>query len=333
MRIADASGLRLYDVHLGQGSSTTLHLPRSSGDGLVLQQALAEGWTSFEFPTGRVLDLTSTLPPAAEAKSRGASASLGDFFSLSFDQHQVDSWQAKEDREQDTAALGVSLASVARVEFFLRTAAERDRAQRWTMLATGGATFLGGMAALGGGLLLRNPSDLNGARTTVLTMGAGGAIAAEGLLFTVLGFIQSPWENQHQAFAQLIAKSESALAIRAVDDFLQARAKGYKAQRITGRVVSAFGVAVGIALFSLPFFAKASGESFSSDSTTFLIVGGAIEFALSGALFISSFWSRLPEEDLAEVIREERKGNPSPSVQVGIVPQPGGAALTFGGQF
>lgn len=323
LRFRDGAGIRWFDVHLDQGASVTLRLPREWPDGLVVQRSVASGWATFELPRGAAkLDLSAVVARQPEAaNSRGTSQALADLFSVPFSEQSVSDWRKTEAATEQSKALGLSSATIDRVGFFLRTAANRDRSSRYVNVALS-------VSLLAGSLAVGLAASFQEAQNRALFAGLGIVLGLEGLVFAGLGLIRSPWETESEHFDARVRSGDGVGAVVSVDTFLQERLQHYEGARRANRVVGA--VIAGLAVAYAVGFTVAFAQN--APALRALIWGSGATMAVMGVgLIASSFWLRAPEQDLFDAIREER--SPTPSVSVGPSLVPGGAGLSLSGRF
>jgi hypothetical protein len=210
---------------------------------------------------------------------------------------------------------------VSRVGFLLDLAAKRDGSQRRAGAAMGAS--LGVVGAVGYGIAagMSNDSTLKPSFIgAAIGSGLGGVLVGGSLLF------RTEWEKQAEHFEELSAQGQAAEAVQALDGFLEKRRRYYVQNRLLSQITSGVLCLVGVGSVVLGLFLP------SGDSQAFLIGIGSAAAGLGTGFLVSTFWSRLPEEDLYEALREERRVSEVP-LSFSITPTANGAVLGLSGRF
>ncbi|MFZ5439670.1 MAG: hypothetical protein ACOZQL_06660 [Myxococcota bacterium] len=321
LRVRDEQGLRWFDAAL-TASSVTLWLPRRLISGGVVERREGDAWRTWTVPAEGRLALQSAKEEVARGQARGVSDALRTLFETPFGPSEVEAWRKADAAAADSQAIGVSRETADRVGFLLSLASQRDRGNR----RVGGILGLG-LSLVAGGVYATfalNTED-PGLRTLYLSSGLGMGVL--GLALGGLSLFPSAWERQAETYAKARVVGETSRAVLELDRFLDARLAVYRTTQTMTRVLC---IVVGLSSAGLGVLGfVTSGEL----TRNVLLAAGGGGFLLSGVFFASTFWTRQPEEDLYDAIREERRLSSTPSVSVGVVPLSQGAVFSLNGTF
>ncbi len=331
LTVRDAQGVRWFDLHAEAGLRTRLRLPPSLQDAASLERTGAGGEVRrFELRGGAHASLSDLASSAEGAVPRGVADSLSALYQTPYGPAAFAEWKARTTAggEQEPAYIGLSKTDLDRMHILLSQPASRDRAARRS-----GRTILmlsGGIGLVGAGIGAAQVWQSHGTADW-----AGPAIfGAMGLAFITTGLLAtgpSEWESEALAFDEAVAQGHWQGAVARADLFIERRAQsnlaGMRAVQWMGSLVS---VAAGATYLGLAFLMP------SVESGMFQIAGGIL---LATGLATLPVWpwaapAISPEDDLLNVWREERKlttNGPRPTI--GLVPLPGGAALTVASTF
>jgi hypothetical protein len=328
LRVRDESGLRQFDVNVR--GSVSLRLPALSSAGAQLSIQKEDRWQSFSLPGGvQTVEARQLVAASTVGSARGVTSALEALFSAQFGQEELDAWRTAEVVENQKA-IGISQATVARVQFALNVASQRDRANRLTAAALFGG--LGAGYLIGGIGLLAAPRprpafgpsfhDLGG-----LLLGFAGLVTV-GVPAALL--LKGDWEKASEQFDIAVKAGSVEAALVGVDTFIEKRQQLYQTGlavlRAAGIIMIIAGVVITVAgLALLPNTSPSSGP-------IGVAVGGI--FIGGGAAYVaSSFLMRSPEQDLIDILNEERKPLLPAAPRVGVAPINGGAMLSLSGAF
>ncbi len=330
LRVRDGSGMRWFDAHLAPGSAK-LHLPRRLADeGGLVERNGDRGWSAWTLPVGQAeVQLEKLTAATNSAASRGATEALQTLFSTPYGLQSVIAWNEAEVRGAETAALGISQATVDRMGFLLGLAEKRDRGYRITR------SVLFGTFGLGGGIsfFAMQSSLPESSPGRALGYGMSAGIGVGFLTAGLIGlFIPTEWERQAQSFSSLVKDGRPNEAMFKLDQFLDQRMSYYKTTIVLTRILSAVIFAGGASLVGIGFAANFGPEN--EQLRRILPAVGSLYAAMGAGLFVSTFFLRMPEQDLYDALREERRVSDQPvSLNFSITPLPSGAGATLSGRF